>query len=83
MADDDPREASPDVPRRTCGTKEKRRIEGGCISDQTGNYIRGLPISTYARTTRLRLEVMEKIGKVGLKILTSSFMCLNDTSDTY
>ena len=36
-----------------------------------------------AVTTRLRLEVMGKIGKVGLKILTSSFMCLNDTSDTY
>ena len=41
VADDDPREASPDVPRRTCGTKEKE-IEGGCISHQTGNYIRQL-----------------------------------------
>ena len=28
VADDDPREASPDVPRRTCGTKEKERDRG-------------------------------------------------------
>ena len=36
-----------------------------------------------ARTTRLHLEVTGKIGKVGLKILTSSFMCLNDQLDAY
>ena len=48
------------------------------------NYCNGCAAANNAApTTRLRLEVMEKIGKVGLKILASSFMCLNDTSDTY
>ena len=39
--------------------------------------------SSSARTSRCSKQVLGKIREVGLKISTSSFMCLNDTLDTY